>query len=134
MLSAFGQTVASSGNSTDTYQYGATSGYRTEGDAGLTLVGCRFYDAQVGRFISRDTYQDQPPYAYCDGDPVNATDPSGHISFPHFMLILVCTAIVAVIMAVITKGVFGPGPIIVGAIVGAFIGEVLWQNFYPGQP
>jgi hypothetical protein len=29
-------------------------------------------------FISRDTYLDQLPYGYCDGDPVNAVDPSGH--------------------------------------------------------
>ena len=77
-LSAFGQTIASTGSSTSAYGFGATSGYRTEGDAGLTLVGCRFYDAQVGRFITRDTYLDQKPYAYCDGDPVNATDPTGH--------------------------------------------------------
>ena len=77
-LSAFGQTVAGSGGSTSVYQFGAASGYRSEGDAGLTLVGCRFYDVQVGRFITRDTYLDQKPYAYCDGDPVNATDPSGH--------------------------------------------------------
>jgi len=42
------------------------------------LVGARYYDAQVGRFISRDTYLDQPPYLYCDHDPVNAVDPSGH--------------------------------------------------------
>jgi len=77
-LSAFGQTVASTGSGTSAYQFGATSGYRTEGDAGLTLVGCRFYDAQVGQFITRDTYLDQAPYAYCDGDPINAVDPSGH--------------------------------------------------------
>ena len=76
--SAFGQTIASSGSSTSAYQFGATSGYRTEGDAGLTLVGCRFYDAQVGRFITRDTYLDQKPYAYCDGDPVNRLDSTGH--------------------------------------------------------
>ena len=77
-LSAFGQTVANSGSSTSAYQFGATSGYRMEGDVGLTLVGCRFYDAQVGRFITRDTYLDQKPYAYCDGDPVNGVDSSGH--------------------------------------------------------
>ena len=77
-LSAFGQTVASSGSSTSAYMFGATSGYRNEGDAGLTLVGCRFYDAQVGRFITRDTYLDQAAYAYCDGDPINRLDPSGH--------------------------------------------------------
>ena len=40
MPSAFGQTVASSGSSTSAYQFGATSGYRAEGDMGLTLVGC----------------------------------------------------------------------------------------------
>ena len=77
-LSAFGQTVASTGSSTSAYGFGATSGYRTEGEAGLTLVGCRFYDAQVGRFITRDTVLTEKPYAYCDGDPVNGVDPSGH--------------------------------------------------------
>jgi len=75
-LSAFGQTVASSGSSTSAHQFGATSGYRTEGDAGLTLVGCRFYDAQVERFLSRDTDLNEAPYTYCD--PVNVTNPSGH--------------------------------------------------------
>ena len=77
-LSAFGQTVASTGSSTSTYGFGATSGYRTEGDAGLTLVGCRFYDTQVGRFITRDTVLTEKPYAYCNGDPVNHVDPDGH--------------------------------------------------------
>ena len=80
-LSAFGQTVASTGSSTSAYGFGATSGYRNEGDAGLTLVGCRFYDAQVGRFITRDTYLDQKAYAYCDGDPVNGVDPTGHLNW-----------------------------------------------------
>lgn len=77
-LSAFGQTVASTGSSTDPYEFAATSGYRNDGDAGLMLVGARYYDAQTGSFISRDTYLDQKPYEYCNGDPVNATDPSGH--------------------------------------------------------
>jgi RHS repeat-associated protein len=75
---AFGQAVASTGSSTDPYEFAATSGYRNDGDAGLTLVGARYYDAQVGVFISRDTDLDEDPYVYCDGDPVNATDPSGH--------------------------------------------------------
>ena len=88
-LSAFGQTVASSGSSSSPYQFGATSGYRTEGDAGLTLVGCRYYDAQVGRFITRDTYLDQKPYAYCDGDPVwNSTGDDPTIVSVSFRLIM----------------------------------------------
>jgi RHS repeat-associated protein len=58
--------------------FGATSGYRNDGDAGLMQVGVRYYDAQVGRFTSRDTYLEEHPYLYCDHDPVNCTDPNGH--------------------------------------------------------
>ena len=53
--------IGSWGTSTNPYMYGATSGYRTEGDAGLSHVGARYYDAQVGRFITRDTDLDEPP-------------------------------------------------------------------------
>jgi RHS repeat-associated protein len=58
--------------------FAATSGYRSDGDAGLTHVGARYYDDQVGRFITRDTDLDEHPYIYCDHDPVNLVDPSGH--------------------------------------------------------
>jgi RHS repeat-associated protein len=75
---AFGLTVATTGSSTNPYKFAATSGYRNYGDAGLSHVGARYYDAQVGRFITRDTELDQHPYLYCDHDPVNGVDPSGH--------------------------------------------------------
>ena len=41
-------------------------------------VGCRYYDPEFGCFLTRDTKLSQKPYAYCDGDPVNFSDPSGH--------------------------------------------------------
>src|SRR5436190_667679 len=72
---AFGQTVGSTGSSGNSYMFGATSGYRADGDAGLSHVGARYYDAQVGRFITRDTQLDQHPYLYCNHDPVNQLDP-----------------------------------------------------------
>ena len=75
---AFGNAVATTGSTGSSYQFGATSGYRNDGDAGLLKVGCRYYDPQVGAFTTRDTYLDQKPYLYCEHDPVNATDPSGH--------------------------------------------------------
>jgi RHS repeat-associated protein len=74
----FGQTVATTGSSSDPYMFAATSGYRNDGDAGLMHVGARYYDAQVGRFITRDTLLDQKPYLYCEHDPINGLDPSGH--------------------------------------------------------
>ncbi len=75
---AFGNTVGSTGSSASSYMYGADSGYRSDGDAGLSYVAARYYDSKIGRFTTRDTYLDQKPYAYCDGDPVNCLDPSGH--------------------------------------------------------
>jgi RHS repeat-associated protein len=74
----FGQVVASTGSTGSAYQFAATSGYRTDGDAGLMKVGARYYDAQVGRFITRDTVLSEHPYLYCEHDPVNKVDPSGH--------------------------------------------------------
>lgn len=75
---AFGQTVATSGSSANPYMFAANSGYRNDGDAGLMQVGARYYDPMTGRFITRDTVLTEHPYVYCDGDPVNCLDPSGH--------------------------------------------------------
>ena len=41
-------------------------------------VGARYYDPEFGCFLTRDTELGQKPYTYCDGDPVNLSDPSGH--------------------------------------------------------
>src|SRR5690242_16118178 len=78
----FGQKLGGSG-STSPYLWSGTAGYRTDGDGNsqdstYVKVGARYYDALFGHFITRDTELDQAPYAYCDGDPVNAVDPSGH--------------------------------------------------------
>ena len=54
-LDAFANTAGSTGSSANDYMYAATSGYRNDGDAGLSLVGARYYDSQMGRFITQDT-------------------------------------------------------------------------------
>ncbi len=75
---AYGQTVSSGGSTSLPYLWGGGSGYREDLDAGLIQVGARYYDRDSGRFITRDTDLDESPYAYCDGDPINFSDPSGH--------------------------------------------------------
>lgn len=79
------------GNETSTGQQPGGSLYTTEqwnsGDAlaslGLSILGARLYDPQIGRFLSRDpihiarTSATTNPYAFAINDPVNFTDPSG---------------------------------------------------------
>jgi len=78
---AFGQTAGATGSSSSPYMYAGAWGYRTDGDAGLMHVGARYYDAQVGRFITRDTVLSEHPYLYCEHDPVNWVDPGGHLAW-----------------------------------------------------
>ena len=52
---------------------------------GLYYYGARYYDAQLGRFTQADTIVPDPTssqslnrYSYCDNNPINYTDPTGH--------------------------------------------------------
>ena len=76
----YGNTVAASGSTSSPYQFGATSGYRGDGDVGIMQVGARYYDPSTGNFLTRDTDLNQLAYVYCGDDPVNKVDPSGHWS------------------------------------------------------
>ena len=76
----FGQSVATTGSSGNPYMFKGAWGYRNDGDAGLHHVGARYYDAQVGRFVTRDTLLSGHPYLYCEHDPINGADPSGHLA------------------------------------------------------
>ncbi|MCS0601443.1 RHS repeat-associated core domain-containing protein [Streptomyces sp. LP11] len=45
---------------------------------GLYHLQARYYDANIGRFTQPDpSGQEQNPYLYAAGDPVNRIDPSG---------------------------------------------------------
>lgn len=61
----------------------AYTGAVIDTETGLYYMNARYYDPETGRFISQDTYRGSGEafwhlYLYCSGDPVNATDPSGH--------------------------------------------------------
>ena len=74
----YGNTVATSGSTSSPYQFGATSGHRNDGDAGIMQVGARYYDPATGSFLTRDTDLNQLAYVYCGDDPIDKVDPSGH--------------------------------------------------------
>ena len=85
---AFGRFIGGTGSTGNPFGgYHGAEGYRQDGDGPQGLepyqkVGARYYDATFGRFLTRDTDLSQSPYAYCGGDPVNCTDPSGHEPTP----------------------------------------------------
>jgi RHS repeat-associated protein len=82
---AFGNAVSQSGSASNPYSFAGIWGYRTHGDAGLLLVGARYYDPEVGRFITADTWlgakmdpQSLNRFVYAQNDPINHVDPTGH--------------------------------------------------------
>ncbi|MBL0698599.1 RHS repeat protein [Comamonas sp. JC664] len=61
------------------------TGHQYDVETGLTYARARYYDSELGRFISRDSYagslDDAPSlhrYAYAYANPLRYTDPTGH--------------------------------------------------------
>ncbi len=95
-------------------------------DTGLVEFGCRWYDAETGRWISKDPILLEGGwnvYAFCDNDPVNRMDPSGLYSFWQWtsQVIGAVTGVAQTIGGVslaITGGISGVGAV-AGAVVAA---------------
>ena len=53
-------------------------GYHQDAESGLMLLGNRFYDPSIGRFLSSDPAEDGSNwYAYVENSPTGFTDPEG---------------------------------------------------------
>ncbi len=57
------------------FQY---SGEYRDQESGLNYLRTRYYNPGIQRFIQRDSYQLLNRYAYVQGNPIMAVDPSGH--------------------------------------------------------
>ncbi|MDH4123019.1 MAG: hypothetical protein OEV21_02890 [Thermoplasmata archaeon] len=113
---------------------------RDEVTGGLCCLGVRFYDAEIGRFISEDpvlgdikTPQTLNRYSYSICDPINGKDPNGRF---FFLLALIGAAVGAVVNAAFYLGecalglrefdlVELVGEIAIGAVTGAITGLTL---------
>jgi RHS repeat-associated protein len=73
---AFGNVLASSGMWQGRFAYGGPHGYQT--DAALELLGDRYYDPSLGRFLTRDVAKDgRNWYVYCGNNPLKFADDRG---------------------------------------------------------
>lgn len=86
MYKAWGETRLNTGDAPTDYGY---TGQRNEGAIGLYFYNARWYDPSLGRFIQADSMVPNPGnpmdwdrYAYVRNNPVNYTDPSGHMVAP----------------------------------------------------
>ena len=80
----WGNLLSSSGSLVQPYQY---LSYYSEVDIGLYLVGRRWYDSKVGRYISRNSfYALSSPYLFSNNNPVSSlpvyTPPISDITTP----------------------------------------------------
>jgi RHS repeat-associated protein len=74
---AFGGVASSSGSWQGPFGAAGAFGYQTEA-SGLHLLGHRYYDASLGRFLSRDPIGDGSNwYAYCGNSPIGRVDADG---------------------------------------------------------
>ena len=93
LYDGFGMTVSRTGTTPTPFGFVGKGQYQTDSDSGLQLLGHRYYDASVGRFISSDPAKAGDNwYAYCDNNPLKETDatgldgddpPPGHIRIGH---------------------------------------------------
>lgn len=66
------------------YAFVGAHGVMWDGETGLYLMGARYYDPSVGRFISQDPAQSnssETAYSYATANPVTNIDPGGEKTF-----------------------------------------------------
>lgn len=75
---AFGNLSSTSGTWSGPFGHGGPAGYQSDPDSGWQLLGHRYYDPNLGRFLTRDPVQDGSNwYIYAYNNPVGQIDDDG---------------------------------------------------------
>jgi RHS repeat-associated protein len=81
----YGALLKQTGSVENPYLY---AGYRYDAAIGFYYLQSRYYDAKVGRFLTKDTFEgeekvplSQNRYTYVENNPVNKIDPDGHLAW-----------------------------------------------------
>lgn len=110
---AYGRLLSHMGNSSNEFQF---AGEQRDGIAGLDYLRARYYDPDLGRFISKDPFAgflldpfSQHDYQYAHANPVNLTDPTGYFSIGEAAA---ATAIVGILASLGAGGGYIAGAVI----------------------
>ncbi|WP_414573235.1 putative Ig domain-containing protein [Nostoc sp. CCY 9925] len=86
---AYGRLLFSTGTAENSYQF---AGEQRDSQTGLDYLRARYYDADLGRFISKDAFagfmddpMSQHDYQYAHANPVNFTDPTGYFTLTEIL-------------------------------------------------
>ena len=144
---AYGQTLETAGEHDESFTF---TGQRLD-ESGLIYLHARYYDPEIGRFLSPDT---ETPgdrivglnrYAYANNDPINHTDPTGHFSWSKALRVVVAVSagpalyhkwtattswsLAGGILGGMAAGPFAPIGSAVGAGIGSYAGAVTHDAF-----
>jgi len=74
----FGALIGAGGTNASPFKFGGANGCQSDLDTGLVLMGHRYYDPRIGRFLSQDPAGDGNNwYVYAGNSPTNDVDPDG---------------------------------------------------------
>ncbi|MDY6829047.1 MAG: RHS repeat-associated core domain-containing protein, partial [Pseudomonadota bacterium] len=107
------------------YKYAGLVGIQHEGNE-LYYMRARYYDAEIGRFISEDPagFVDGPNlYAYVGGNPIMLVDPTGKTGLPGFIGGFAVGFVSGGIGAYATGG--SSLDVVIGAFTGGAVGGVV---------
>ena len=78
LYDAFGNTVSRTGTTPTPFGFVGKEQYQSDSDSGLQLLGHRYYDPSLGRFLSSDPAKAGTNwYVYCSNNPLKGIDPLG---------------------------------------------------------
>jgi RHS repeat-associated protein len=97
------------------------TGHRAVDSAGLIYMGARFFDPELGQFLSHDPQREfYSPYSYTNSNPLNHTDPNGACDI--ICIIFIVLIVLSAVYAGVTAGVQASQS---GASLGEAIGAGL---------
>ncbi len=121
--------------------------YYFDEETGLYYLQSRYYDPELGRFISADSIEYLDPetlgglnlYVYCGNNPVIGYDPNGTFDWDKFWrtlgTIAVAAVVLAITVAVCIATVGTAAPVLIGAGVGfamGMAGSAITQAIFTG--